>query len=121
MTSYARFGTYNAVLPAGGPKAYPQNLDFRATNQVDIDMTPEIDGGFIDFVSGVVIDNRLNANVLEIVVAGTGQSLGFPAGKQGQMPLLITDAAQVSFITPQNNALIVPVFIVNFPIWPIVF
>lgn len=121
MTTYARFGTYNAVLPKAGPKAYPFQLDFRTVNKVDIDMTPEITQGFIDFCSGVIFDNRLNANPLEILVAGCLQSVGIPAGKQGQMPLLIGDAAQLTFTTPINNQLIVPIFVVNFPVYPIVF
>lgn len=121
MTTYTRFGTYNAVLPKAGPKVYPFRLDFRTVNQVDLDFQPEIEQGFIDFISGVWVDNRLNANPLEIVVASVGQSVGVPANKQCQMPLFVTDAAQLSFQTPVDNALIVPIFVLNFPVWPIVF
>jgi hypothetical protein len=120
MSSFSRFGTYNQVLPKAGPKTYPFKLDFRVVNQQDIDLSPEIVAGHIDFISGVFVDNRLNVNSLEITTAGNGQSIGIPAGKQAYMPLLVTDSAQLSFVTITVNNLVVPIQIVNFPVHPIV-
>jgi hypothetical protein len=120
MTNISRFGTYNQVLPEKGPKAYPFKLDFRDTNLIEIDMSPEIVGGFISYISGCFVDNRLNANELEIEVASVGQLVGIPAGKQAYMPLLVTDAAQLTIRTISANDLVVPFFIVNFPVTPAV-
>ena len=116
-----RFGTHNDILPKKGPLAYAFQLDFTSKGQVDIDMQPEISGGFVDFVSGVFVDNRQNLNPLEITVAGIGQKVAIPAGKQSYMPLLCTDSAQLTFNTPVNNLLIIPLFVLNFPVWPIIF
>lgn len=119
--TYSRFGTHNDVLPKAGPKAYPIKLDFTVKSEQLVDMSQEISGGFIDFISGVYVDNGRNDYDLEIEVASIGQVVRIPAGKQSYMPLLCTDAAQLTFRTPSNNGLIIPLFVLNFPVWPIVF
>lgn len=120
MTNISRFGTYNAVLPEKGPKAYPFRLQFQTLNEQDLDFQVEIDGGFISFISGCFVDNRLNANPLNIEVASVGQIVSIPAGKQAYMPLLVTDAAQLKITTIAANDLIVPFFVLNFPVQPYV-
>lgn len=119
--TYSRFGTYNAVLPKGGPKVYPFRLDFTTNGEQLIDMQPEITAHNIDYISGIYIDNRANGNPVEIVTEQINQSVGFPAGKQGYLPLLIGDAAVLTFRTSKANGLIIPVHVVNFPVWPIIF
>jgi hypothetical protein len=119
--SYQRFATHNAVLPKAGPMAYPWTLDFTAVGEQVIDMEPEISANRIDFISGVFVDNSDNPAVLEIEVMSIGQVVKIPAGKQSYMPLLCTDAAQLTFRTTVNNLLHVPVFVLNFPVWPIIF
>ena len=119
--SYTRFGTYNAVLPKGGPKVYPFFLDFTTSSEQAIDMQPEISKENIDYISGIYIDARKAAQDVEIITEAINQSIGFPAGKQGYMPLLIGDAALITFRTPKANGLIIPVHVVNFPVWPIIF
>ena len=119
--SYSRFGTYNAVLPKGGPVTYPFPLDFSTQPQQTVDMQPEISAGKLDYISGCFVDNRTNAADLEIVCEGTNQKVRIPAGKQAYMPLLIGDAASLTINTTQANGLIVPFFVVNFPVWPIIF
>lgn len=114
----SRFGTYNAVLPAKGPIVYPVQLDFRTVGQIEVDFTSEIQQEHIDFISGIIFDNRLNTGVLEVSMPVTGYSFGIAAGKQGQLPLLMTDAAKLTFTTPTDPALIVPVWVVNFPLYP---
>lgn len=116
-----RFGTHNAVLPKAGPIAYPFKLDFTAKAEQVVDMTPEISAGHIDFISGVYVDNGANADALSIEVASIGQVVRIPAGKQAYMPLLVTDAPMLTMRTTPNNALIIPFFALNFPVWPIIF
>ena len=116
-----RFGTHNAVLPKAGPIAYKFQVDFTVKGEFEIDMTPEVSAQHIDFISGCYFDNSKNANPLDIEVASIGQIVHIPAGKQGYMPLLITDAPILTLRTTPNNQLIVPFFVVNFPVWPIIF
>jgi hypothetical protein len=121
VTTFTRFGTHNAVLPPEGPKTYPFNLDFGAVASILVDMQNEITQGHISFISGGFFDNRANANDLLIQVERVGQVLRIPAGKQSYMPLLVGDAPQVTFKTTAANGLIIPIFVCNFPLWPIVF
>ncbi len=86
-----------------------------------MDMQPEISAGHIDFISGVYVDNSGNADVLEIEVAGIGQKVKIPAHKQSYMPLLCTDNAELTFRTTPNNQLLIPLFVLNFPVWPVIF
>lgn len=120
MTTLSRFGTHNQVLPAKGPKAYPFTLDFRTAVSQSLDFDVEITGGFIDYISGIFVDNTKNANPLTIKTASIGQVISIPAGKQAYMPLLISDAAQLEITTVQANNLLVPFFVVNFPVTPCV-
>lgn len=120
MSNFSRFGTYNAVLPAKGPKTYPFTLDFRTNPSQIIDMTTEIQGEFINFISGCFVDNTLNANPLKITTQSIGQVLSIPAGKQAYMPLLVGDAAVLTISTTAANNLLVPFFVVNFPVQPFV-
>lgn len=120
MSNFSRFGTYNQVLPSKGPKVYPFTLDFRTLAEQDLDFSVEITGGFIDYISGCFVDNRLNVNPLVIKTQSVGQAVSIPAGKQAYMPLLVTDAAQLQITTIIANNLLVPFFVMNFPVQPFV-
>lgn len=118
---FTRLGTYNMVLPPEGPKAYPFTLDFTTTNTQLLDFTSEIQRGFISWIQSVVVDNRLNANDLIITAEQTQFPLRIPAGKQAYMPVFVTDAARITFTTPQDGSLVVPCLVTNVPVQPIVF
>lgn len=120
MTQISRFGTFNAVLPAAGPVCYPQNLDFRTLAETEIDLQSEIVAGHIAFVSGFYIDNSQNANPITIVVDTTFQSITIPAGKQAYMPTLSATSAKFTITTEAAADLIVPFYVLNFPVWPMV-
>jgi hypothetical protein len=120
-SQFTRFGTFNAVLPVEGPKTYPFKLDFTTLNERVIDMQIEVDAKHISYISGIVFDNRLNANALEVLVERVGQSVGIPAGKQGQLPLLCTDTPVLTIRTTPAANLIIPFFVCNFPVAPILF
>ena len=119
MATLSRFGTHNDVLPKAGPKAYPVTLDFTVKTVQQIDMEPEVSQGHIDFISGIYIDNRKNAASIEVTLDGIGQSIGIPAGKQSYMPLCASGNL-LTFTTVANATLLVPVIVVNFPVFPIV-
>lgn len=120
-SQFTRFGTFNAVLPKEGPKTYPFTLDFNTIGQRVIDMQIEIDGGHISYVSGGFFDNRLNLNPLVITVERVGQQVSIPAGKQAYLPLLVSDTPVLTFTATPANGLLVPVFVCNFPVAPIIF
>jgi len=120
MTTYTRFGTYNAVLPKSGPKTYPLVADFRTVGSFTADLTVQVQQGFIDFISGLFIDNSANANTLSILVATTQQKIIIPAKAQAYMPILASDAPVVELTTTVNNQLLVPFQVFNFPVQPAV-
>ena len=121
MTQFARFGTFNAVLPKEGPLCYPQSLDFRTVGEATVDLQSEIIAGHISYVSGFYADNSANANPLTIVVSTTGQRIIIPAGKQAYMPTLSTTSAVYTLTTNAAANLVIPFFALNFPVWPIIF
>jgi len=118
MTTYTRFGTYNAVLPSDGPKTYPFTADFRTIGSFGVDLTNEVTQGFIKFLSGGFFDNSNNANPLTIVVPTTNQKVIIPAKSQAYLPLLFTDTVSLQLTTTVDNQLLVPFFLCNFPITP---
>lgn len=120
MTSMQRFGTYNQVLPKEGPKCFSFILDFTVLTTQEIDFTQPITEGFVSFVSGFYIDNRLNATEINIKTDQTNQRLGIPAGKQAYMPLLIAGSPKFIITTVVANNLLIPFFPVNFPVTPLV-
>lgn len=120
-SQFTRFGTFNAVLPKEGPKTYPFTLDFNTQGQRVIDMQIEVDAKHISYISGGFFDNRLNANPLLIAVERVGQVLAIPAGKQAYMPLLVSDTPVLTLSTTPANGLLIPVFVCNFPVTPIIF
>lgn len=117
---FARLGTHNMVLPPEGPKVYGFTLDFTSTNTREVDMTGEIEKKFITFVQALLIDNRLNAQPLIVAAAQIGFEYSIPAGKQAYMPIFITDAAVLTFRTPQAASLVVPIVVTNTPVQPYV-
>lgn len=117
---FARLGTKNMVLPPEGPKVYAFTLDFTATNSREIDMGGEIEKNFISFIQSVLIDNRLNGQPITIMAEQIGFEYSIPAGKQAYMPVFVTDAAKLTFKTPQAASLVVPIVITNVPVQPYV-
>lgn len=117
---FTRLGTYNMVLPPEGPKAYSFLLDFTAENTQVLDFISQIQAGHIAFVQSILIDNRLNANPIEIVTEQINFPYAIDAGKQAYMPLFVTDSARLTFRTPQALSLVVPVVVSNVPVTPFV-
>lgn len=120
MPSVTRYATFNAVLPPEGPLSYRFPLDFSKVASVEVDMTGPITAEELSYINGAYVDNYDNANPLEIKVANSMQRIRIPAGKAAYVPLMVTGAAVVTCSTPSAPGLIVPVYMVNFPVWPFV-
>jgi len=117
MYNSAKFDINNMVLPGAGPVALPQSLDFSATTIVDLDFTESINNGWIDWLSGVYIDNSGHANVLTIECNGTNQIVKFPANSSGYIPLLITNPAKLR-ITSAGTGSVIKAHFYNIPMLP---
>ena len=117
---FARYGTYNAVLPKEGPKVFAFNLDFAAAKQQDVDLVLAIQNNTISFVQSWYIDNSKNAVAITVETAGTGQRITIPAGKQAYMPMFIPDEARLTLTTTPAAGLVVPFFVTNVPVTPCV-
>lgn len=116
---YARFGTHNAVLPKEGPITIPVNLDFSAVTGVavqTVDLSLQIQQGFISYVQGFFVDNFDNAAMLTITIDETNQRFKIPAGKQAYFPAMFGDSAKCTVATTLAGSLVVPMFLVNFPV-----
>lgn len=120
MSEYQRFGTFNMVLPKEGAKAYPINLDFRATGKVVIDFTLQVQQGFVSFIQSVYIDNSLNPSPLKVTCSATNHNIKIPANSQGYFPLFLTSDPVITFETQEDNNLIVPIVATNVPVTPYV-
>lgn len=121
MSAYfARFGSFNQVLPKEGPKVFGFNLDFRTLGSQDVDLSLQVQQEFISFVQGWFIDNSLNAAAVSISTTGTNQGIRIPAGKQAYMPMFITDECKLTITTTPAANLIVPFYVTNVPVMPYV-
>lgn len=116
---YSRFGTHNAVLPKEGPMVFPVNLDFSlatgAASQT-VDLTLQIQQGFVSYVQGFYVDNADNTATLTITIDETGQRFKIPAGRQAYMPAFFSDTAKCVLTTTQAAGLVVPFFLTNVPV-----
>lgn len=119
---FARFGSYNMVLPKEGPKVIPQNLDFRTVDNQLVDLSLAKEQGFVTFISSLYIDNRANTGWFKISSSGIQQEIQIAAGAQAYMPMLVSDTLQFETSVEAVTAdCIVPVFFLNFPVNPIIF
>lgn len=110
-------GVYNMTLP-NNPVVVPQQADFRTTNSQEFDLSPLIDKGTMDFISGVWADNSGNAQALVITVSGTNQVAIFPAGAQGYLPLLAPDRPKFTASCATVPGVIIPILFHNIPLLP---
>lgn len=111
-----RFGTNNAVLPKEGPKVFPFTLDFTVKNLQELDLTLAIEQGWVSFISGIYIDNAINAANISVTTANLGQRVTCPSLSQAYFPLFVTDNPRLTINTTAAPNLLIPVFVVNFPV-----
>lgn len=108
--------------PKSGSRAMPQTLDFGVESPVNIDLAYDEAAEKLEFVQCLYVDNSLNPSPLTVILKTTNQSVVFPAGWQGYLPVLASkDNTKIQFITATLNALI-PVQYLTFPLpaqmWP---
>lgn len=110
------FGVSNVIVPAGGPRVIPANLDFTNVAAIDIDGQQIIDTGGIQYIQGVFIDNGDNAAGFTLEIGGTNQRIKVAPNTQGYYPIMVTNPPKMIARTVQLNGRIVPVFFYNVPI-----
>jgi len=112
------FGIANMVVPAGGPKCVPINVDFTAVAQVLIDGQQIVTQGKIEYLQGVFIDNSANLNNVSLTMSTTGQVIICPKKSQGYFSIMVPDPPQI--IGNTTLGIIIPMFFYNIPIQPAV-
>jgi hypothetical protein len=112
------YGIANVVVPAGGPKCVPINVDFTANGQVIIDGSLLVSQGKIEYLQGVFIDNSLNNNSVSLTMSTTNQKITCPSLAQGYFSIMVPDPPQLIGIT--QVGVIIPMFFYNVPIQPAV-
>lgn len=111
-------GVFNMTLPPGGPKVIPLYVDMTTATSVEMDLSPFVQNGNIDFVSGAWIDNSASAEDLTVRVDGTKQAPIIPAGSQAYMPLLAPNMPKFTFSAAVAPGVILPVIFYNVPLLP---
>lgn len=118
QTPQARNDIYGMMLPRKAPVAIPAWLDFDTDLVNELDLTFAVDMGYVDFISGVFINNTSN-EILEIkVMGGTNQVVPFPANTAGYVPLLFSNPPKVVISSPANFATKVQALFYNVPMLP---
>jgi hypothetical protein len=113
------FGIANMVVPQGGPKCVPLNVDFTAAAIVTLDGSSIVSQGKIEYLQGVFIDNSANVNNLSLTMSTTGQTLICPKKSQGYFSIMVPDPPQIQ-ANANGVGLVIPMFFYNVPIQPAV-
>jgi hypothetical protein len=114
------FGIANVVVPSGGPKCVPTNVDFSNSGQIELDGQQIVTQGKIEYLQGVFIDNSANTDPVSITMSTTEQKIICPPKSQGYFSILCPDPPQMIASTPQTNGRVIPMFFYNVPIQPAV-
>ncbi len=81
--------TFNAMVPAEGPKAIPLLLDFTAAQSLEVDFSALYSQQKIAYVQTLFIDNSNNTAILSIAAgAQSNQVIKVPPGAQAYLPIL---------------------------------
>jgi hypothetical protein len=96
---YFTQAVFNALVPREGPKALAVSVPFASgSGPFTADLTLTQSQGYMSVVQGIYIDNSGNTNdVLNITCSGTGQTIAFPAGGQGYIPLIVAKPSTFTF------------------------
>ena len=110
------FGIANVLVPAGGPKCIPIDVDFTAVASVILDGTTIVAQGKIEYLQGVFIDNSANLNNVSLTMSSTNQVIICPKQSQGYFQIMVPDPPQIIAATPIG--IVIPMFFYNVPIQP---
>ena len=118
MGANARFSNFTMTLPKGGPISVPDSENFLANVASEIDLSQLIDNGWVDFISGVYIDNTQNTGYLTFVCAGTNQRFYFPAKAAGYVPLFLPNSPKVTVTSTEDATVLFQWY--NIPVFPLI-
>lgn len=112
-----KFEIFNMQLSDKGPLAVPIILDFTINDDILVDLSSEYQQGFIDYVSGIWVDNSENSEDLYIKISSINQTIVCAANTQGYYPVFITNPPVIDFETTGDVKL--QVIFYNVPLFPI--
>jgi len=112
-----RFSFNGMTLPSIGPIDVPFPALLTAGEEFEIDCSQLIDNNWLDFISGVYIDNTENDGNLIVRCNGTQQRFPFPATYAGYVPLMVTNPTKI-YVTSTETANVIFHFY-NIPQFPI--
>jgi hypothetical protein len=108
---------FNQIVPPGGPKAIPANLDFTGgATSYQVDMGNAVARNLIEYVQCIYADNRNNSAPLIVTMSGSNQVIVFPAQSEGYLPVLAPNPPVFNFTS--TGGIVVPVYFINVPIGP---
>ena len=109
---------FNQTLSKIGPRILPEFIDLQTDSGVEVDLSPLIQNGNLDFIANAWVDNSLNAQELFISVTGSKQLLTIPANTQGYYPLLSPNDPKFRIYCATSPGLIIPIIFSNIPLQP---
>jgi len=118
MTVSNRFQNFTMTLPKGGPISVPDSENFVANVATEIDLSQLVANGWLDYISGVYIDNTQNTGYLTFVCAGTQQRFYFPARAAGYVPLFLPNEPKVTVTSTQTCNVLFQWY--NVPVFPLI-
>lgn len=114
------FGIANVIIPRGGPKTVPVNLDFDGTDgTILVDASLLVQQAKIEYFQTLYVDNADNPNDLTIETDLVNQRIIVAAGSQGYYSILQPNPPKITFTTTAG-AFVVPVQFLNVPVQPMV-
>lgn len=91
-------------VPCSGAKAVNSGpLDWTAATTYILDVTQNNQLLDMQNIQSIYVDNLASSGALNILVAGTGQTLQIPAGKHGYLQLLCSDRPIFQFTNTSGN------------------
>lgn len=110
--------TFNASVPAEGPKIIPLYVQFTATlHAFDANLLLAQAGAQMRSVAGIFIDNFANNQQLLVSISQTGHAIRCPAFSQGFFTLFVSKNGIITFSDPSAQSVaLVPVYLTNFPV-----
>jgi len=113
------FSIANVIIPKGGPKTVPVNIDFTGIDTHEVDLSQLVEQSRIEYVQCVFVDNSDNPNDLEMQMDLTGQRIIAPSGSQGYYSILQPNPPKLTFTTTAG-AFNVHLQFLNVPVQPCV-
>lgn len=111
------YPTFNAQVPAEGPKVVAVQADFSAASAYDLNTLLTQASGQQRSIAGVFVDNSANSEQLNITVSVINQVVKCPANAQLWASLFVPKNATVTISDPSASSTAkVPLMFTNFPV-----